>query len=403
MGIASGKHLLIAGGGYADIPMILAAKRLGFYVTTSGNRADDLGHAHADATRLADFSDPDEMLALAKELRIDAICASCNDFSALSCAYVAEHMGLPGHDPHATALTLHHKDRYRAFAQENGIPTPRAVRLARGEHTSTVVEHLRFPVLVKPVDLTGGKGISQVHVQASLDEAVENAMAISRLDHVIVEEFVEGSRHGFSCLIQDRKVSFHFNDDEHYYLNPYLVCAASSPGSTPEAAPVLIEQIERIAQRLDLVDGIVHLQYIMGASGPIIIEICRRPPGDLYPKLVKIATGIDYPEMIVRAAAGLDLPVAMETKATGHHLRYCLMADAPGTVAGIETERLAPHLLELFTLKQPGDVVRNHLIEKIGIAFLSYDSRPALLDAQRAMPACIRMTTGSSFHLPSHC
>ena len=121
------KRLLIAGGSHADIPLIQAAKRLGYHVTTSGNRSQDLGHAHSDAFEPCDYSDPQAVLALAKKIGAEALCACCNDFSALSCAFAAKELGLPGHDDPKTAEIIHHKDQWRAIAHEVGSPSPLAI------------------------------------------------------------------------------------------------------------------------------------------------------------------------------------------------------------------------------------------------------------------------------------
>ena len=102
--------MLIAGGGYADIPLILSAKKLGYYVITTGNRPEELGHFYSDEYHHTDYSDLKAMLTLSKQLKINAICACCNDFSALSSAYVAENLGLPGHDSYETTKIIHHKD-----------------------------------------------------------------------------------------------------------------------------------------------------------------------------------------------------------------------------------------------------------------------------------------------------
>ena len=118
--MTSKKTLLIAGGGHSDIPLIKASKALGFFVVTSGNRPEDLGHRHSDRFYPIDFSNLTAMLELAQTLRIDAICAGCNDFAALTAAYVAEKMGLPGHDSFETTKIIHHKDQYRNFALKNG-------------------------------------------------------------------------------------------------------------------------------------------------------------------------------------------------------------------------------------------------------------------------------------------
>ena len=111
------KKLLIAGGGYADIPLILSAKKLGYYVITSGNRPNELGHKYSDEYKKADFSDPDAIFNLSKDLKVSAICACCNDFSALSAAYAAEKLGLPGHDPYRVAAN---------YSSQRPVPAVRA-------------------------------------------------------------------------------------------------------------------------------------------------------------------------------------------------------------------------------------------------------------------------------------
>ena len=160
--ISSKKNLLVAGGGYADIPLILSAKQLGYYVISSGNRSDELGHRYSDEYQPADFSDPEAILHLAKQLKVSAICACCNDFSALSTAYAAEQLGLPGHDPYSTSQIIHYKDLYRQFAMKHGIATPRAMGFVNKNDALVSLALFSFPVIIKPVDLTGGKGISTI-------------------------------------------------------------------------------------------------------------------------------------------------------------------------------------------------------------------------------------------------
>lgn len=386
------KRLLLAGGSHADIPMIRAARALGYHVTTSGNRPQDLGHAHADETRLADFSDRDAMLRLAEELRIDAIQASCNDFSALSCAWVAEKLGLPGHDPYEVALTLHHKDLYRDFALANGVATPRAAGCGSAAEARAAADGLTFPLIVKPVDLTGGKGISVARDRAELDAAVEKAFAITRAGRVVVEEFVEGTRHGFTCLIRNGRVVFHFQDNEHYFLNPYMVSAASTPARVPaDTGRKLSEATEHIARLLALTDGLVHIQYILTRGEPVIIEICRRPPGDLYVELVRHATGVDYPSLIVRGACGLRLDGVTQAEPTGAFIRHCIMSREAGRVDGLFVDPVvAGKLIDQMLWWTPGDVLDDILVQKLGIMFLRFDSDDEMRELGDRLPDLIR-------------
>ena len=154
------KKLLILGGGHAEIPLIQAAQALGWYVITTGNDRKGLGHPYADKNVFADFSDKDAMLELARTEGVQAVCSGCNDFALLSTVYVCEKLGFPGHDSYATSLEIHHKDKYRALATKLKIPTPRALVVPKNTDVDfdKAIADLTFPIIVKPVDLTGGKG-----------------------------------------------------------------------------------------------------------------------------------------------------------------------------------------------------------------------------------------------------
>ena len=291
---------MIVGGSHAEIPLIKAAKRAGFRVATSGNRPHDRGHAYADQYAGADFSDADAITRIAEELGATAIVSGCNDFAALSTAAAAERLGLGGHDPHNVALRIHHKDRFRELLRELHIPTPASTTVSSAQLARNWAETIGFPLIVKPVDLTGGKGISVCASPAEIEAAVSAALAISRQPHVVVEQFLSGSRHGFTCFVERGLVGFWFADDEQYYLNQYLVSGTTTPSSLPGTAiDELIAQIELITQKLALVDGLMHVQCIQTADGPRIIELCRRCPGDLYPRFVSNSTGFDYAAAVV--------------------------------------------------------------------------------------------------------
>ncbi len=369
--------LLIAGGGYADIPLIIAAKNLGFYVITTGNRPDDLGHQYSDEYQNADFSNPEKMLEISKSLRISAICPCCNDFSALSSAYVAEHMGLPGHDPFEIAKIIHHKDRYRAFSIENDIPSPKAICVWNTEEALCAVDALNLPLMVKPVDLTGGKGISLVHKKTEANEAIKKAFSRTREKRIVVEEFIEGSRHGFSAFLRNGKVVFSFFDNEYYYLNPYLVAGAYSPGSVPASAiKELYDVSEKIASLLSLNTGIFHVQFILHQNRPIIIEICRRAPGDLYLKLVEHSTGVNYAEWIVRGAAGLNCDGLKQVEPKIFLARHCIMASGPGIFQKvIIDDAINEQIIDKFMWGKQGETVTDVLTTKFGIVFVRFKSK----------------------------
>ncbi|MDR3231379.1 MAG: hypothetical protein LBT65_08055, partial [Synergistaceae bacterium] len=252
------KKILIAGGGYADIPMIVAAKNLGHYVITTGNRPDELGHTCSDEYHDVDFSDKEGLLHLAQKLKIDGICPCCNDFSALSSAYVAEKMGLPGLDSCDVLETLLHKDRFRRFAAKWNIPVPHAGGFLSVEEAMREIDSFKFPVLVKPVDLTGGKGISRLEDKNGLARAVEYALARSKTNRFLIEEYVtpEDCHHNFVAFLSQGKVVFYNSDNEHYFKNPFLVWGMSVPTKSPRGVDEKLCKIsEHVASILQLKSG----------------------------------------------------------------------------------------------------------------------------------------------------
>lgn len=385
--------LLIAGGGHAEIPLIRAARELGFYVVTTGNRENDLGHKHSDRYIKADFSDKEAILKLASDLHIDALCPCANDFSALSCAYAAEKIGLNGHDSLEIAETIHLKDRFREFAGKHGISSPRAGSFNAIEAAMDALSAYAFPVIVKPVDLTGGKGIARINEKAEAEPLIKKAFAISRAKRVVIEEFVQGSNHGFSSFIRNGKVVFYFWDNEHYFLNKYMVSGATCPGDVPQGAlDMLIRETEKTAAILNLKDGIFHIQFILKGETPYIIEICRRPPGDLYIDFVKHATGVDYPMQIIKSFAGMGID-DLEMKApTGFYTRHCIMAQQKGLVKNIVFDgAIQKNIIDSFLWWKTGDTVDDLMTAKFGIVFLKYDSKEEMMDKSNRLHELIRV------------
>ena len=385
---SSQKRLLILGGGHAEIPLIQAAQALGWYVITTGNDRKGLGHPYADRNVFADFSDKDAMLELARAEGVQAICSGCNDFALLSTVYVCEKLGLPGHDSYATSLEIHHKDKYRALATRLSIPTPRALVIKKGDDFDAAIAQLSFPIIVNPVDLTGGKGIHRAANADEAREAYKDACNRTRQDHIVVEEFVQGTNHGFSAMLVKGKVAFAFADNEQYYINKYMVSGANTPGTSgSETLAKLRDYSERIARELNLVDGILHIQYIEKPDGtPVIIEICRRAPGDLYIKFVKYATGIDYPRFIVMAETGEDISGIEDVPTQGFWLRHCLMPDREGTVREVAfAPEIQNNIVEKFLWYKPGEVVTDKLIYKAGIVFFRFESNAEMVDKTARM------------------
>jgi biotin carboxylase len=368
--------VLILNGSHAEIPLIEAAKSLGYRVVTTGADPSGLGHPFADEYVPADFSDAEAILAVARDQGVVGIIAGCNDFAAITAAHVAHAMDLLGHDDPNTCIRLHHKDRFRETMEGLGLPSIRAVRVTDAQGVHDAMAELHLPVIVKPIDLTGGKGMTVCDSADEIGAAVEAALKRSRASHVVIEEYLTGSHHGFTCFIESGKVVWWFADDEQYFLNPFLVAGTSTPSSLPDRAiEGLVEAVETISRHLELVDGLVHIQCILTADGPRIIELCRRCPGDLYPEFVRISTGHDYADTVVRAELGLPLEIPSSVPAAKPTVRNCAMAATDGAFDAIAVSpEVEDYVVRQWPLADPGTPITDHLTQKQAIIFLQFSS-----------------------------
>lgn len=155
------KKVLILNTSHNDLRLILALKEMGFYVVSIGNRPGLVGEKYVNQYIQMDYSCKEEVLALSRKLNIDAICACCNDIGVITAAYVAEEMGLPGHDSYENTLIMHHKDRFKKFAREYGITTPQSEYFFEEEDAVKWLDKAEYPIIVKPTDLSAGRGVAK--------------------------------------------------------------------------------------------------------------------------------------------------------------------------------------------------------------------------------------------------
>lgn len=336
-------HVLVFGGSHSELPLIHAARRLGFRVTTSGNRPDHPGHQLADNYLPGDFSDPEAMRDVARRSGCDFIVSAANDYAYLSACEVAAAMNFTGFDHPDKAYTLHHKHLFKPLAATLGMPVTRFITIDRGPVDMARIRPLKFPLVVKPVDLTGGKGISVVSDEAELITAIDEARALSKSQALVIEEFFPGTLHSYSTIIHKGKVIFDYADNEFCSPSPYLVSTSTSQADVaPAILADLKAQTEKLAAALGLIDGILHCQFLHQDGDYVILEYTRRCSGDLYSDVVEAVTGVRHAEQFIRQSTGLPLALAKTSPVSEYVARHCVFARCAGVFAGIN---IHPELL----------------------------------------------------------
>ncbi len=370
------KRTLILNGSHSELYLIRAARVLGHYIVTTGKLPNASGHLESDLYVQADYSDMEAVLRIAQKQKIDYVVSCANDFGAITAAYVSEKMGLPGHDPFKTAVLLHNKDQFKDFAQRNQMRVSPSISFNDLER-SLAYEPEDYPLIIKPVDLTGGKGINRVNNKEEYDIAIHNAFDWSRKKRVVVEKFIIGSYHSFSTFLVNKKVIGYFSDNEYSYNYPYYVTTSGGPADKVELVKdILIREAEKYAALLNLVDGIFHMQYVMDETGtPYVMDITRRTSGDLYSEPVEKATGLPWSKWTVMAECGYSRDHFTERGTQkGYFGRHCLMAEHNGVIKEIYiSDELKDNIYKRVDWWKPGYEITNYFTDKAGVIFWKFN------------------------------
>lgn len=314
------KRILIPGGKFADWALVNAAHRLGLYVITSGTHRDAPAHQFSDEYVYADYSDKEAMLQLAKDKKIDYMCSCANDFGMLSTAYVCEKLGLPGHDSYETTWTIHHKDTFKPIAKKLGLHSPVSTVFADKAEAVEFIKNAGKLMIVKPSDNVASIGVSVPRTKGEIEKTVELAFEKSKNHMILVEPFVQGFFATVTSMIINQEVVAFFANSSCKYpqgevIGPeFPANERDNGGSQPslyfnDYAPTIIEDFNKIARELKLVDGKFHCELLIAPDHTAqIFDVHRRMSGENTPwHEWNETTGLNWEDWIVRAECGMDL------------------------------------------------------------------------------------------------
>ena len=360
------KKLMLLGGLRYLLPVIESAHKLGYYVITCDYLPDNIAHKYSDEYHNVSIIDKEAVLALAKELQIDGIMSFAVDPGVVTAAYVQKQMGLPAFCPYESVCILQNKDRFRNFLTQHGFNVPKAKGFSSIEEAMAEKYWFPWPVIVKPTDSAGSKGVTRVDRLEDLRPALEVAFAHSLSKRVIVEEFIEkagcsSDTDSFSVDGELKFVSFSAQRFDEHAPNPYTPSAYSWPSTmTAEQEAELTSEIQRLLKLLGMQTSIYNIETRVGTNGnPYIMEVSPRGGGNRLAEMLRFATGVDLITNAVRAAVG-DEVVAVEQKPyNGHWAEVILHADKDGIFNHllIKSETVNAKIVETDLWVKKGDSI----------------------------------------------
>ncbi len=309
------KKLMLLGGIRYLLPAIEAAHKHGCHVITVDYLPDNIAHRCSDEYHNVSILDKEAVLALAKELQIDGILSYAVDPGVVTAAYVAEQMGLPFTCSYEAACILQDKARFRQFLTDNGFNVPNAKGYTNADNAMTDVDYFNWPVIVKPVDSAGSKGVTRVVRSQDLSNAIARALEESHNGRFIIEDFLEldGCQSSADCFSVDGQLVYADYSDQLFdkdAANPYTPALEIWPSTMPKThQDYLTSELQRLLALLNCRTGLYNVESRVCKNGKAyIMEVSPRAGGNRIAELQRIGTGVDLIEAEVCKAVGEPLP-----------------------------------------------------------------------------------------------
>lgn len=308
------KKILLLGAGHAQLPAIEEAKRRGYFTITTDYYQESPGHLLADKSYTVSTTDFEAVYELALSEKIDYILAYASDPAAIIAAKVAEKLGLSGNTKESI-FKLTNKGSFRDLLESIGQKVPRRLVLSENEIGKVESLGLNFPLIVKPIDSSGSKGVRKIDSFNDFLEAAIFAVSFSASRYIIVEEFIDNSQgdiHGDGFVVDGKLIFCHLGD--HIYGSKSNEFNPTGTKWPSQINPGLIRSFEISVQQTIAASGFkngsINIEGRINSKGEsYLMEIGPRNGGHYVPQAIYHSTGFDMVKAIFDLLEGIKIEV----------------------------------------------------------------------------------------------
>ena len=331
------KKLLLLGGSRYALPIIEAAHSMGCYVITCDYLPENVAHRYSDEYCNVSIVDERAVLEAAKNLAIDGIMSFACDPRVVTAAYVAEQLNLPTCGPYESVRILQNKKMFREFLKKQGFCVPFAKGYKRVEEALKEWDLFRWPVIVKPVDSAGSKGVTKVDDPGMLEKCIQYALRFSKSNEFIIEDFLESKHHpsDSECFSVNGELKFVSYSAQRFDVsceNPYAPAAFSwQPTISVQHRKELTDELQRLLHLLDMGTSLYNVETRECIDGKAYIMECSpRGGGNRLSEMIRYGFGVDLISNAVRFALGEPLEDLEQKEIDGYWAEMILHSDKSG-------------------------------------------------------------------------
>ncbi len=351
---------MILGAAYTQIPLYEAARRLGVKTVAVSIPGDYAGFEYADEKIYADISNPAACIKTAQDTWADGVATCGLDLGMKSIGAVCDAFCLKGPSG-KSAETASDKFLEKTAFEKAGVRTARFVLVRTEEDLIRAMKKLRFPLVVKAVDLMGGRGVFVSHTPEEVVENYRKSMSVTGKNYCIVEEFIKGELFGVEAMIQNGEFLFILpNNTEVIEAQTAIPVGHSIPFAHSNIIKEkAIAEVKKAVKAVGLDNCPINCDCILSGDDVYIVELTGRCGATGIAEMVGMHFGIDYYEAVVRLAMGMDLSDMFTKSGDRCILTHTLTADRNGVLTRVRNYNPPDdRIKELSFNVEPGDVIK---------------------------------------------
>ena len=310
---------LVVAGGVPQVELIKQLKSRGIKTVLADGNPKAVARPAADVFYQVNIFDIPAVVDIARKEQVDFVITVCADQVLLVVAEVSEILGLPFYIDYKTAQDVSDKIRMKRIFKKCGVPTSNYVET---DHLDwDAISHLRYPLVVKPVDAYSSKGVRKAENREELEKFYKEAAEISRSGGVIVEEFFAGDEISVDAFVVNGKahVLSVTNSEKIKYEDRFVIFRGRYPASVSDVVRSKIAEIaQKIADGFGLVNSPLLIQLLNNGDDVSVLEFCARTGGNMKWLLIKYSCGVDVITATIDITLGLEPDITV--KDTGHNV-----------------------------------------------------------------------------------
>jgi len=353
------KKLMVLGASEFQIPLLKQAHDMGVCTYVLDINPDSRGVKYADYYYQCSLKDVDKALSIAGMIEPDGVTVGMCDVAVCTAAAICEKLHLPGIDLSAAVRST---DKFLMIEEfkKAGVPHPE-YRLIQKDNIADFCNSFTFPVISKPVDMAGSRGINKIENAGMLLEALYDSSDKGDTGDIIVEEYMDGPEVSVEIIVYGNTPHVLQITDKYTSGAPHFMEIGHSQPSLLENR--IQEKIKEVATKAALALGLrncfAHAEIIITQDGPKMVEIGARMGGDgIQEQLMMLSTGINIPYYAVKFALGEDfeLPVAALNRCSA--IKFIQSKEGIiQSVNGVENAMQIEGIKQIEILNGPGAVI----------------------------------------------